>query len=645
VVALIASCAMAEVEPQANAQAGPAAYRSPFDVAFSPDGRDLATSDRTGGTLAVIDVHLGKVIREVWLGGEPTGVVWSSNGRGLYVAEHVSGTVAEIDRSGRVLRRFHTRQGPVGLALAPRRGLLLIANSASHTVSAVNPANGRELACVRVSREPYFLAVTPDERLAVVGNRLPSGDSSDPRISAAITLIDLENKFEPAEIRLPPNSTNVYGIATSPDGKWAYVAHNVGRTALATTLIEYGWINANAVSIVDLSYKRFFATILIDHRERGAANPWGIALSDNGETAWVALSGTHQLLKLDLNRLHRSVQEQMPLVTAYQKSLGLEQEDTMAIASAVYSDTAGIYGDDPTSVELMVTDLPAAYAQGVYLKDIAARIDLPGNGPRGLAVSPDGTKLAATVYYSGHIVLIDTKKGDAVKVVPLGEQLPASQPRRGEMIFHDATYCYQQWLSCSTCHPDGRADGLNWDLLNDGIGNAKNTSSLVLSHRTPPVMLRGVRSNVDSAISAGFEFALFRPAKSEDLQAVQAYITSLRPAISPHGKVGSLSVKAKTGKQIFESSQVGCSRCHPAPLSTNLQMYDVGTGIEADRDNTSFDTPTLVEIWRTAPYLHHGKATTLREIFTKFNKKDRHGKTLRLSNAELDALIEYLESI
>ena len=51
-------------------------YRSPFDVAFSPDGRELAVSDRTAHALVVIDARLGKVVRQVQLRCEPTDVVY-----------------------------------------------------------------------------------------------------------------------------------------------------------------------------------------------------------------------------------------------------------------------------------------------------------------------------------------------------------------------------------------------------------------------------------------------------------------------------------------------------------------------------------------------------------------------------------------
>ena len=43
---------------------------------------------------------------------------------------------------------------------------------------------------------------------------------------------------------------------------------------------------------------------------------------------------------------------------------------------------------------------------------------------------------------------------------------------------------------------------LNWDLLNDGVGNPKNTRSLLLAHKTPPAMFLGVRANAEAAVRA-----------------------------------------------------------------------------------------------------------------------------------------------
>ncbi len=59
----------------------------------------------------------------------------------------------------------------------------------------------------------------------------------------------------------------------------------------------------------------------------------------------------------------------------------------------------------------------------------------------------------------------------------------------------------------------------------------------------------------------------------------------------------------------------------------------------------AYDTPTLLGPYRTAPYLHHGKAATLDELLTKYNPGDRHGVTSELTEAERSDLVEFLKSL
>ena len=80
------------------------------------------------------------------------------------------------------------------------------------------------------------------------------------------------------------------------------------------------------------------------------------------------------------------------------------------------------------------------------------------------------------------------------------QQVP-DQIRKGERLFNDGAISFQGWLSCNSCHsPDARVDALNWDLLNDGIGNPKNAKSLLLAHRTPPAMWHGIRETAEIAV-------------------------------------------------------------------------------------------------------------------------------------------------
>jgi cytochrome c peroxidase len=58
-----------------------------------------------------------------------------------------------------------------------------------------------------------------------------------------------------------------------------------------------------------------------------------------------------------------------------------------------------------------------------------------------------------------------------------------------------------------------------------------------------------------------------------------------------------------------------------------------------------YDTPTLLGVYRQTAYLHHGKAKTLREVLTAFNKEDKHGKTSHLKSNEIDDLVEFLKAL
>lgn len=602
-------------------------YRSPFDVAFSPDSKTVAAGDATAGAVVFVDAAKGQATGEVALEGEPAGLVWAPDGTRLYVAERGAGAVAEVDPAARkVVRRLEVGPRPEGVALAPKRKLLLAANTGTDTLSVVDLASGKEKARLAVSHSPRGVAVTPDETLALVTHLFAAEPASVPTTSAAVVLVDLETLKVAGEVRLPPNGALARGVAVSPDGKWGYVVHCLGRTTLPTTQLERGWVNTNGMTIIDLTKREAYATVLLDQLSEGAADPWGAACSPDGKTLWITLSGTHQLGRVKLDELHRLLAGKTPE--------DIPEEELRARGFArVWLEIR----DDPKAREKLSYDLAAMYGAGLF-----KRTQTRENGLRGVAVSPDGKRVAAAGYYSGNVLLASAEGGRIEKSVAVGEAPAPDLARQGEMIFHDATYCFQHWLSCATCHPEGRADGLNWDLLNDGIGNPKNTKSLFLSHKTPPVMSLGVRATMEVASEAGFRFILFREPEGSDLEAVRAYLVAMPAADSPYLEGGKLSAKGRQGEKVFEKA--GCAACHPAPLYTDLKMYDVGTRGELDRKD-AFDTPTLIELWRTGPYLHDGSAMTLEEVFTKHNPNDRHGTTSKLSPEELEALVEFLKSL
>ena len=155
-------------------------------------------------------------------------------------------------------------------------------------------------------------------------------------------------------------------------------------------------------------------------------------------------------------------------------------------------------------------------------------------------------------------------------------------------------------------------------------------------------MSLGIRDSAGVAVRAGLKFIQFAERREEDALAIDAYLTAMQPVPSPHLVKGKLSEAADRGRKIFK--RAGCADCHPGPLYTDLKSYDVELGGGEDKGK-SFDTPPLVEVWRTAPYLHDGRASDVKEIFSRWNQKDLHGRTGKLTPKELDDLVEYVLSL
>ncbi len=478
---------------------------------------------------------------------------------------------------------------------------------------------GKEAARIPVSREPVALTTTVDGRQVLVANRLPAGKADQEVVTAVVSVIDIKERKVIKEIQLPNGSTGLQDIRLSPGGRFAAVTHIVASFNRASTDVRLGWLNANALTLIDTATLTVFGSVLLDTPGKGAANPWGLAWSEDGQTLAVALSGIHEVALIDFPKLVAAFQEA--------KAAGRHSNRSMLRPMPNY--------------EGMEERLP-------FMITGCRRIKLPESdlGPRTIHVS--GGTVYTTNYFSDTVTAIDIATGKARSISHGPQSARAKSPgdelvRNGERYFYDATICFQGWQSCASCHPNGRVDGLNWDLPNDGIGNPKNTKSLVLAHRTPPSMSLGVRDSAETAVRAGIKHILFTKQPEDVIAALDAYVQSLKPEPSPYLEKGRLSKAAKRGQKVFK--QAGCADCHPPGLFTDLQAYAVGTEAAHEKAGLEFDTPTLIELWRTSPYLHDGSATTIKEVITTRNPKDAHGTTSNLTPQQIDDLCAYVLSL
>ena len=89
---------------------------------------------------------------------------------------------------------------------------------------------------------------------------------------------------------------------------------------------------------------------------------------------------------------------------------------------------------------------------------------------------------------------------------------------------------------------------------------------------------------------------------------------------------------------------MACHRCHPAPFYSDLKAHKLGDRGPNDL-RRSIDTPTLVEVWRTRPYMRDGRYTTIKELLIE----GRHGLRGRrgddLSDQDMSDLAEFVLSL
>jgi hypothetical protein len=510
------------------------------------------------------------------------------------------------------------------------RDLACLPDLWSGIVQIIDPETGKKVDEVFVGREPIAAAITPDKRHLIAATHLPDGRSDKDFCTATVWLVDLASGEKIKEFYLPNGGTAVKGLRISPDGKYAAVTHVIGQFKRPTFHLRLDWMAGNALTLIDLSRSEVLGSVLLDDRTKGAGNPWGLDWTDDGKILVVAHSGTHEVSIIDFSVIiDRIMALPAPVDPGLVRS-GMISEEALSLGSYTPMFPGSRRrlklpeGDlGPREVEVLGQ---TAYITNYFSKTVTM-IDLATPDSRPRSILADGTVSPPSVQR--------TRKSVLATMTP--EKL-------GEFYFHDASICLQEWQSCASCHPGGgRSDGLNWDLLNDGTGNPKNTKSLLLTFETPPAMSTGVRKTAHDAVVAGLKHILFTEPKEEIVVALESYIRSLKPIPSPRLAEGKLSHTALRGEKVFQ--RAGCADCHPGPVFTDKTSYDVGTRGPRDKPADSFDTPTLVEVWRTAPYLHDGSAATIRDVLTNKNKSDQHGTTSKLSEQEISDLCEYVLSL
>ena len=562
---------------------------------ISRDGTLLACANRDSGTVTIVELATNARRAEIAVGQHPEGVSFVGTSHQLAVAVYDDDRVVLLDAdSGTITRRIDLFDEPYGIVSSADGSRLFVTLDFPGQVVEIDPAAGSIVRTIEAGDFARGIAIVPDQSRLLV-TQYYTGE---------VLAIDLASGQIADRWPGISNDNLARQIAVHPKRAKAYLPHIRSRV---TAVHGEGSIFPY-VSVVDtaagegtrrrrIPMDAFLANVV-------TANPWEAAISADGRQFYVVFAGTDDMFACD------------------------------------------VVDDD--------------YREIAYRRLIRV-----GKNPRAVRIASDGQTLYVYNALDFTVVSYDTKSLSPKATITVTENPLGEEKLRGKILFYSAQQPMvgRRWISCASCHPDGQQDGRTWHNP-EGLRNTQWLAGMAWTH---PIhwsadrdevqdfehTIRGPLMQGRGLIRGTVQKELGEPNKglSADLDAVAAYSNSHRWPLSPYAKQG-LSDAAKRGKAIFFSSETSCATCHSGPVFADSSvssrpMHDVGTGGDdpGEKLGPRYDTPSLLGVYRTAPYLHHGQAATLAEVLTTRNRGDRHGKTSHLSAAQIDDLVEFLKSL
>ncbi len=592
-------------------------YYSPFNLALSGDGKTLYIIAEEANTLLIVDTDKKKVIQKVSVGSRPHTVILDREEKYAYVSNQWADNLSVIDLEKRtVINTIKTGNGPAGLALSSDGKYIYVVNSYNNDISVINLCTGKEWKRLSAGNNPTGIRISPDgKRLYVTSRRANLVPYGEPVVSE-LTVIDDNSKRVTA--REGMNSAYMLeNIDFTPDGEFAIIPLIRPKNLVPSIQVEKGFMMTNGMAVIEQKPGGRIIQLLLDEPNEYFADPFDIAITPDGKRAFISHAGVDRISVVDLDSLR-----------------------------------AFINGMPDDKLEYYSNHL------GVSSRYVIKRI-VTGANPKGMVISPDGKKLYVAEHLEDRIAVISTESLETINTIDLKGPRRITVARHGRRILNNAKGTFQTQYSCFTCHPDAHEDGLVYNMASKDMGrNLANTQSLRDIGDTPPFKWNGKNQTIYKQDGMRFSTVLTRnePFSYKELDALVAYIVTGIPyppnlLYNPTGELNEIQLR---GKRLFERTHDNygneipekkrCITCHPPPYFTNKNFEDVGSLISSD-DSILFDTPHLNNIYASPPYLHHGLALSLEEIWTVYAHKDTHGAVNDLTKIQLNELIEYLRSL
>lgn len=561
-------------------------------IAISQDDAVLVLVNQDHESISIFDPSTLARTAVLRTGREPCSVVLHPDGDTAFVANRADATVVKVvglrSPTPSLAASVQVGSEPSGLALSPRGRRLFVAEFGESSISVFNTEDLSPAGLIKDVQNPRALTVTnnldgeDDDELLVVphyfGEPQPGGEGQNSGRAGLIDLYSLRDLSPAGSIRLPPLSAaatgtdeagpnQLAGAAIAPDGR-LYV------TDLAASPAPPLAADHNVtpiVHVVDLAGK-------VEVTQGAGTTSLPRLLTQLGNAATLFLADP-----VDIEFVH----------------------DKRSVGFVGYVVSRGT-----DAVERIVFDPDKGAVSIGSMQNL--QIDASGDdrlgrcrGPSGGAVAFKTQRMFLNCWLSRRLAVLDLMNQTLQSTFATVDTEPLSPSvLAGMQDFYSARgrMAAAGRISCASCHPDGRSDGITWSFPT----GPRQTPSLdsVFSHHGSPQTQRilGFTANADEVadfedllrnvmgghgaistaavpadcgdLSKETPVALNAPlgAPNRDLQKVagscsttwdniESYLTTLRPVRRPL-RVDPESVAR--GAAMFGSSgqSGGCTKCH-----------------------------------------------------------------------------------
>ena len=208
-------------------------------------------------------------------------------------------------------------------------------------------------------------------------------------------------------------------------------------------------------------------------------------------------------------------------------------------------------------------------------------------------------------------------------------------------------------------------DGRSRDLEDQAFAPINSESEMHTDMRELPFRLSRIKG-YKPLFTAAFGDERINPDRIADaLATFQRTITSRQSRFDEFlaGNKKILSNAELKGLHLFRT-KARCMNCHHGPLLTDNRFHNVGFHKDGlvendpglynvthkDSDAGKFRTPTLRDVMKTGPWMHHGGESDMVKILDQYNlgmasESERLIKPLSLTKRELSELLAFLQAI